>query len=57
MTAWSQMKVKLRQLSQIKQSYAFEISKLLLLLQRPGIREPAVSLHIPQAGKMAGQSP
>lgn len=49
MTVWSQIKVKLRRLNEIKQSCAVEISKLLLLLQRPGLRQPTVSLHVPQA--------
>lgn len=36
MTTWSQIKVKLRQLSQIKQSCADEISNILMLLERQG---------------------
>lgn len=57
MTTWSQIKVKLRQLSQIKQSCAVAISKSLLLLQGPGLRQLIASPHVPQAGKTARQSP
>lgn len=34
MTTWSQIKVKLRQLSQIKQSCANELSKILMIPER-----------------------